>query len=214
MKRITLTIYAAAFLLASCKNEKKAGEEKTNSNDATTVKNEPKPEIDSATAMKNWQEYMTPGAMHKLMASWDGNWQGAVSMWMPGSPEQKSTSNTVNKMVFNGLYQESTHSGDMMGMPFNGKSTLAYDNHAQQFVNTWIDNMGSGIMVLKGPWDEATKTITLKGTIVDPMTKGTCDIRQTFKVVDENTQVMEMFGPDPKTGNEMKTMAITFTRKK
>ena len=218
MKRITLTICASALLLASCKNEKKAGEEKTTSDTTTSkidepVKNEPKPEVDSATMMKNWQDYMTPGEMHKMMAKWEGTWDGDVSMWMPGSPEQKSKSTAVNKMIMNGLYQESTHSGNMMGSPFNGKSIVGYDNHMKQFVSTWIDNMGSGIMIMKGTYDSTTKTITFKGSMLDPMTKMECNLRETFKIVDDNTQEMEMFGPDPKTGQEMKTMHITYKRK-
>jgi hypothetical protein len=134
-------------------------------------------------------------------------------MWMPGAPELKSTSTTVNKMLFNGLYQESTHTGNMMGMPFNGRSTMGYDNHRKEFVSTWIDNMGTGIMVMKGTWDSTTKTINYKGTVVDPGTKEDCEIRETFQIVDDNTQVLEMFGPDPKTGKETKTMQIKFTRK-
>jgi hypothetical protein len=33
-------------------------------------------------------------------------------------------------------------------------------------------------------------------------------------MVDDNTQVMEMYGPDMKTGKEYKNMEIKFTRKK
>ncbi|MEI2739147.1 MAG: DUF1579 domain-containing protein [Chitinophagaceae bacterium] len=219
MKQITLTICAAALLLTACNNSKKSDDGKKDTPSDTAAKmNEKNPEAmampDSATMMKNWQEYMTPGAVHKMMATWDGTWNGEVTMWMyPGAPEQKSKSTAVNKMIMNGLYQESNHSGDMMGMPFNGKSTVAYDNHRNEFVSTWIDNMGSGIMVLKGPWDEATKTITLKGKMVDPGTKQDTDVRETFKINDDNTQEMEMFVMMP-DGKEFKTMNIKYTRKK
>ena len=169
---------------------------------------------DSATMAKNWQAYMTPGDVHKMMASWDGTWNSEITMWMqPGAPEEKTTSVAVNKMVLNGLYQQSTHTGMMMGMPFNGMSTTAYDIHKKEFINTWIDNMGSGIMVLKGPWDEAIKTINLKGKATDPGTTGDMDVRETLKIIDENTQEMEMFSMMP-DGKEFKTMNIRFTRKK
>jgi hypothetical protein len=131
----------------------------------------------------------------------------------PGAPEQKSTSTAVNKMVLNGLYQQSTHTGNMMGMPFNGMSTVAYDIHRKEFASTWIDNMGSGIMMLKGPWDEATKTVTLKGTMVDPGTKADTDVRETFQIIDDNTQEMKMYVMTPE-GKEFNTMNIKYTRKK
>jgi len=105
--------------------------------DESATSTEPKPEVDSATMMKNWQRYMTPGDVHKMMAKWDGTWNGEATMWMvPGAPEQKSTSTAVDKMIMNSLYQQSTHSGNMVGMPFNGMSTTAYDIHRKEFIST------------------------------------------------------------------------------
>ena len=223
MKRITLTIAVATLLLLACSNDKKADEAKTETTTSTDTKmdettTDPKKDAmampDSATMAKNWQAYMTPGDVHKMMSKWNGNWNGELSMWMqPGAPEQKSTSTAVNKMVMNGLYQQSTHTGNMMGMPFNGVGTTAYDIHKKEFISTWIDNMGSGIMVLKGPWDEATKTITLKGKMTDPGTTGDMDIKETFTIIDDNTQEMKMFMMMP-DGKEFQTMNIKFTRKK
>jgi len=220
MKRIALIFSAATVLLFACNEKKKTDEGKTETvagdtkMDDNTARKDTVAMPDSATMMKNWQDYMTPGEMHKMMAKWDGSWNGDVTMWMyPGAPEQKSTSTAVNKMVLNGLYQQSTHTGNMMGMPFNGMSTVAYDIHRKEFVSTWIDNMGSGIMVLKGPWDEATKTISLKGKMVDPGTKADCDVRETFQVIDDNTQEMKLFVMTP-DGKEFNTMNIKYTRKK
>lgn len=219
MKQKLIAFATAVILFAACNNEKKKdGDKKENGADtAKTGENKMNGDMtmpDSATMMKNWQDYMTPGDMHKEMAKWDGEWNGEVTMWMaPGVTEQKSSSVATNKMIMNGLYQQSTHTGNMMGMPFNGISTTAFDNHRKEFVSTWIDNMGSGIMVMKGPWDEATKTINMKGRMVDPGTKQDTDVRETFKIIDDNNQEMEMFviAPD---GKEFKTMNIKFTRKK
>lgn len=218
MKQITLTLCAVTILLFACNDKKKTDEGKSATTDTKMDLKETSKEAmampDSATMAKNWQAYMTPGDVHKMMASWDGTWNSDITMWMqPGAPEEKTTSVAVNKMVLNGLYQQSTHTGMMMGMPFNGMSTTAYDIHKKEFINTWIDNMGSGIMVLKGPWDEATKTMNLKGKATDPGTTGDMDVRETLKIIDENTQEMEMFSMMP-DGKEFKTMNIRFTRKK
>jgi hypothetical protein len=97
MKRVTLTIcFLSAFYLF--------GNSQT---------------MDSVAMMKAWQAYMTPGDMQKMLAKSDGVWTEEVSMWTnPNQPPQKSTSTCTNKMVLNGLYQESIHKGTMMGMPF------------------------------------------------------------------------------------------------
>jgi hypothetical protein len=100
-----------------------------------------------------------------------------------------------------------------MGMPFTGMSITGYDNYKKKYVSAWIDNMGSGIMHMEGPWDEASKSMTLTGSMLDPATGKECKMREVFKIVDDNNQVMEMYGPDPKTGVEYKTMEIKFTRK-
>ncbi len=212
MKQRLLLLITVAFLFAACNNEKK-GEEKTEKTESVT-KNEPYTMPDSATMMKAFMEYGTPGDMHKLMASWEGTWTGDITMWeTPGSAPTTATGTAVNKMVLNGLYQESIHTGNMMGMPFEGHSTLAYDNAKKMFINTWIDNFGSGMMVMTGTWDEATKSMTLTGTGYNPAIKRDCNHREVFKVIDDNTQVMEMYGPAP-DGSEFKMMEIKSTRNK
>lgn len=220
MRNTVLIFCAAGLLLCACNNQQQTDAAKTDdkvtadSTASTNVKKEMPPMPDSATMAKNWQAYMTPGDIHKMMAKWDGTWNSDITMWMqPGAPEQKSKGTVVNKMIFNGLYEESNHTGNMMGMPFNGKSTMGYDVHKKEFVSTWIDNMGSGIMVLRGPWDEATKTMTLKGKTTDPGTTAEMEVRETFKIIDDNTQQMEMFMLMP-DGKEFKSMNIVFTRKK
>jgi len=216
MKKIALIFSAASLLMLACNSDKKTEEGKMDEK-TTETKMEDKEKMempDSATMMKNFQEYGTPGDMHKMMATWDGTWNSELTMWMePGAPETKSTSMAENKMIMNGLYQQSTHTGEMMGMPFNGLSTVGYDNHEKQFVSTWIDNMGSGIMVMKGPWDDGTKTMNLKGKMTDPGTKSETEVRETFTIVDNDTQEMTMYVKMP-DGSEFKTMHIKFTRKK
>ena len=168
---------------------------------------------DSATMMKNWQEYMTPGEPHKLLASWDGTWTGDITMWMaPGAPPQVSKATAVNSMMYGGRYQMSKHTSSMMGMPFEGQSIIAYDNIKKKFVSTWVDNMGTGIIMLEGPWDEASKTLTLSGKSLDPMTQKEMTMKETMKMVDQNTQFIEMFGPGP-DGKDFKMMEIKMTRK-
>jgi PBP1b-binding outer membrane lipoprotein LpoB len=84
MKRITLTICAAAFLFASCSNDKKTDEpikgEATVASNDSKPKEEPWVAVDSATMMKNWMEYATPGEPHKLLAKSNGTWTGEVTM--------------------------------------------------------------------------------------------------------------------------------------
>lgn len=166
----------------------------------------------TAEEMKAWSDYMTPGEVHKMLAKCDGEWNTDITMWMdPSGEPQKNTGTTVNKMIMGGRYQVSNHTGMMMGMPFEGMNLLGYDNVKKVFVSTWIDNMGTGMMIMEGPWDEATKSATLRGKQVDPLTGKDMDVKEVFQMIDDNTQKFEMYMT--KDGNEMKVMEITYTRK-
>lgn len=163
--------------------------------------------------MKAWETYMTPGDVHKMIAKWDGKWKEDLTFWMqPGAAPTKSTATCVNKMVLGGRYQQSQHTGTMMGKPFEGHGTLAWDNAKKMLISTWIDNMGTGIMYMEGTWDPTSKSATFKGKTPDPMTGKEMDIKQIFTAVDDNTQKLEMFMTQD--GQEFKTMEIMLTRAK
>lgn len=211
MKKTLLLICTASSLLLACNNEKVESE----------TSSPPKAEeawvpVDSATMMKNMMEYGTPGPMHAMMASWDGTWKAETTFWeQEGAAPQTSTGTAVNTTIMDGKYQISTHTGNMMGMPFEGRGTMAYDNATKKFTSTWIDNWSTGIMNMTGTWDEASKTLTLKGSMPDINRPGKeCSMKESFKIVDENTQLMEMYGPDPQTGKEYKMMEMKMTRSK
>ncbi|PIF43839.1 uncharacterized protein DUF1579 [Chryseobacterium sp. 52] len=210
MKNLLL-LFSLAFLFTACEKGKPAAEKEVSKTDSATWK-----PVDSATAMKAWMEYATPGEMHKTLAAYDGNWTGATTMWMEnGGKPMTSQSECTNKMIFGGRYQHSTYKGNFMGMPFEGMSIMGYDNAKKKFVSTWIDNMGTGIMHGEGDWNPAKKSIEFKGTMSDPARPGhDCDFREVYTFTDANNHMMEMYGPDSKTGNEYKTMEIKFTKKK
>lgn len=213
MRKVT-TLFCSIVLLVSCGDQKEApaGTEKAVVKAASTTVEEAKP--DSATMMKNWMEYMQPGQEHQMMESWNGTWTAHITMWMsPDAPPAKSAGTTINKTLLGGRYQQATHKGSWDGMPFEGLSTLAFDNAKKVFISTWIDNMGTGMMTGEGPWDEATRSITIKGKMMDPMLKKEVAYREVFKVIDENTQEMEMYATAP-GGGEFKTMVIKYTRSK
>ncbi|MBB6332606.1 hypothetical protein HNP24_003598 [Chryseobacterium sediminis] len=214
MKNV-LTILSIAFLLTACEKGKTTAVNNSDKTDSTAASSEWKP-VDSATSMKNWMAYSTPGEMHKMLAKSDGTWTGETTMWMEnGAKPMMSKSEATNKMMYGGRYQITNHKGDFMGMPFEGMSIVGYDNSKKKFVSTWIDNMGTGIMHSEGDWNASTKSVEFKGKMTDPSRPGKdCDFREVFTFVDDNNQKLEMYGPDSKTGKEYKTMEIKYTRKK
>jgi len=115
-------------------------------------------------------------------------------------------------MVLGGRFMQQEISGEMMGSPFTGIGVNGYDNHTRKYVSTWMDSMGTAILLFEGTESADGKTITQEARYDDPI-KGPMTYRSVTKIVDDNTHVFEMFGID-KTGKEEKMMDITYTRKK
>ncbi len=222
MKKLLFALFAIG-IFGSCQNNESSKTTSAASTDTVVkepakVNEEPKatePVLDSATQTQNWMAYMQPGEMHKMMAEWNGSWNAEMSLWMaPGAEPEKSKGTMVNKMVLGGRYQQGMYKGKMMGMDTEGISTLAYDNGKKVFISNYIDNTGTGVMHLEGPWDATTKSMSLAGSIVNAASGDGKEVpvREVFTIKDDKTQVMELFsaGPD---GKEFKTMEIVFTRK-
>jgi hypothetical protein len=166
----------------------------------------------SDAEMKAMMAYATPGEVHKMMAKSVGVWKGDVTMWMqPGAAPMTSVTEGINEMILGGRYLQGKNTGNFMGMPFEGISVIGYDNAKKMFVNSWVDNMGTGMMFLTGKWDEATKSITFKGSMVDPASGKDIAVREVMKFIDDNNQTLEMYGM--MNGKEFKNMEIKLTRK-
>lgn len=219
MKKTILSLAAVVIMATACKKAEETPAADVTPTDSTAIAPTETAEaakpMDSAAMQKAWEAYATPGEPHKMLAMDNGNWDCESTMYMSANdPKPMKTKMTgVSKMILGGRYQESRFTGNMMGQPFEGISTTAYNNASKQIESSWVDNMGTGIMHLKGNYDGTSKTMELKGECVDPMTGKNKPVRETYTVVDDNTRKMEMFDVDA-AGKEYKSMELTMTRKK
>jgi hypothetical protein len=157
---------------------------------------------------------MTPGVQHQQLARLAGDWTYTSKAWMmPGQPPMDSAGTMHADILLGGRYVEHHWKGSFMGMPFEGRGTEAYDNVTKQYVNTWIDSMGTGIMNSTGTCDDGGKKCSYNGMGSDPMAGKQTPMRSVITWVDGDTFTNEMYGNDP-TGKEMKMMEITAKRAK
>jgi hypothetical protein len=162
---------------------------------------------------KAWMAYMTPGEPHKMLEEETGTWDCEMTLWMaPGAKPEKYKSVAEVKMVMGGRYQEAVYKGEMMGMPFEGKSTVGYNNASKQYITTFMDNMGTGIMVSYGTYDKTTKTLKSKGETVSPIDGKKTPYREEYTFTDNNTRKLQMF--DMYNGKEYKSMELIMKRRK
>ena len=169
-------------------------------------------QMDPQTMMETYQKLATPGEPHKQFASLAGSWTTKTKSWMePNKPPTESDGSCEQKMLLDGRFLQQECTGDMMGQPFTGIGVIGYDNHTKKYISTWMDSMGTGIYVMEGTSSADGKIITQKGQYDDPI-EGRMKLRDVTKIVDNNTEIFEMYGTGKK-GKEMKMMEIAYTRK-
>lgn len=164
--------------------------------------------------MKAWIAFATPGAPHKALEGLAGTWDVKSKVWMaPGAPPEETAGTAENRMILGGRYLEQRYEGTAMGQPFHGIGTTAFDNYKKKFVATWVDSMGTGIMVTTGTFDKAGKAITSWGTMDDPALKKTTKVKTVVTILDADHHTYESWygGPD---GKMVKSLEIRFARKK
>lgn len=218
MKNVTTTLVLFMLCFISCKKEVKTETETTKVSDSIKTE-EPIAEesvaekpIDSAAHVKAWQDYATPGNPHKLLADEVGTWNCEMTFWYePNAKPEKASSVANIKMILGGRYQEANYVGKIMGAPFEGKSTVAFNNATKEYTTTFIDNMGTGMMIGVGKYNESSKSVEYKGEVVDPVTGKKAAYREVYTIVDASTRKMEMF--DTKDGTEYKSMEIVMKKK-
>jgi hypothetical protein len=169
--------------------------------------------METQEMMEIYMKVATPGTPHRLLASMAGNWNTVGRFWMePGKPAVESSGRSEQKMILDGRFLQQDYNGDMMGTPFSGIGFIGYDNHTEKYVSTWMDTMGTAIMIFEGTASADGRTITQTGRYDDPV-QGPMEWRSVTRVVDDNTLEMEMYATG-KSGKEEQMMEITYSRAK
>ncbi len=182
--------------------------------DETAVKADPAPAMDEAL-MAKFKEYSTPNENHKVLEAFAGNWTAVVKQWMaPNGDPTVSEGKSVNALIFDGRFLEQKFSGTFMETPFEGTGLFGYDNIKKEYESLWFDNMATGIMRGKLQYDPATKTFSEESHFSCPLTNSERTSRGKITLVDAGHYTQEFFMADLATGEEFKSMEISYSRVK
>lgn len=169
----------------------------------------------TAADMQAVNDAATPGKMHEHLAKDVGVWHGKNTMWMsPGAEPVQSESTSTITPLMDGRFTKLEVKGEMPGMgPFQAIGITGFDNVAQRFVSTWIDNHGTGMMNGTGELSRDGKTLTWKFSYNCPVTKKPAVMRQVETTTGPKTKTLEMFAAEPKSGKVYKMMSIELSKK-
>jgi len=166
---------------------------------------------DPQEMMKKMEAAGTPGAGHRALEHFVGNWKAEVKCWMePGSPPNVSSGKAKTSWTLNGRFLEEDFHGEMMGKPFRGRSLMGFDNTKQAFNSVWVDDMHTSMFTSEGKGENGNKVITLEGRSTCAAT-GRRDIpmKVVIRVINSDKHTFEMF--DGSKG-DARTMEIIYTR--
>ncbi len=170
-------------------------------------------EPDMAAMMKMFQEMSAPGKEHEALKPMIGSFNCTTKFWQaPGAPPDESTSTAERKWILGGRYMAEEFKGTAMGMPFEGFGVTGYDKLQKHYHGYWVDSMSTGMFTHTGSVDASGKTFTFTGENFDPMTMAKQKTRTTVEIINNDKEVMKMFGPGP-DGKEFMNLEITCTRK-
>ncbi len=130
------------------------------------------PQMNMQEAMQAWQESMKLTKPHGYLKPFVGQWDTTMSIWMegPDGPAMETAGTAEFKLVLGGRFARQTYTSSFMGQPYEGIGYTGYDNLRKQFTSTWISNMGTAIMSMKGNLDPTGRVMTQIGMMDEPMT--------------------------------------------
>lgn len=159
-------------------------------------------------------EAMTPGEHHHLMEHFIGKWDIEVKMWMAGDAQgepQVSTGTSKIKSIMDGRFIEELMTTTLMGMPYKGRGTLGFDNHAGVYQSMWVDNFSTSMHFFEGSASHDGKSLIFYGTMGEPGLVSRRTVKSVTRMIDENTHVFEFHDLHiGETGT--KVMQITYMR--
>lgn len=178
---------------------------------APTLAQEPQMSPEQAAMMAAWEQAMTPGPQHAGLAEMAGPWKFTNKMWEDPAADPTIVEGTaVRTMILGGRVLEERVSSEFMGKPFEGLGHTGYDNVTGEYWSTWVDNMSTGLMTMKGSWDESTGAGTFEGEAADPMTGTLKKVRMVSRINEDGSETNEFF--EDRGGQWVKTMELVYHR--
>ena len=115
----------------------------------------------AATVPSMFQQMEAPAPEHANLQKMVGEWEGTITMTMPGMPEMKSDAKETVRS--NGpFWTTSDFHSEFMGMPYHGHGCHGYSPEMGKFRSTWIDNSQSFLAIMEGEYDEEQNAVISK----------------------------------------------------
>ena len=152
------------------------------------------------------------GPEHREMAELVGTWTATMTMWMdPSVPPQRSEGTAVRRLILGGHVMEEVMTITVMGQAYEGRGLSGYDTITKRHWGIWTDNMGTGVTISYGGWNDAKDLFVLEGESSNPMEGKVIAMRIESRMDGADREVDTFFNPGP-DGAMIRTMEIIYER--
>lgn len=139
-----------------------------------------------------------------------GAWDATVKVWTsPSAEPTTSHGKETDELLPGGLWLVSRFEGEAAGVKYTGVGTTGYDPDEKHYVGTWVDTMSPHLMIMKGDYDPATRSMAASVEVRSAETGQMVTLKETGHYIDDNFRTFEMQMPD-KDGKFWKVMQIDY----
>lgn len=158
------------------------------------------------------EEYREISAGHELLISEAGKWRETMTLY--GKPNERLAAYdmvSTREMILGNRFQKIERNGSINGLEFAALGYIGYNNASQKYTAVWMDDKGTGTLVLEGVFHEEKNTITFNGEYMDHNTMSIVKITDEYVITDETSRVYRRYSTYQGRQSFM-TMEIQMTR--
>lgn len=162
---------------------------------------------------KRMAESAVPGPEHEILAQLAGDFTMETTINMGPEP-MTMTAETHSEMILGGRFLLQHTQGGEGPMAMESYTIMGFDRRHGHFTVYGCDTMGTYCVSGAGPWDPATKSMTLYGEDVDPIGGITQKYDFVITVPDPDTYTFEVIFKPGVFGNAEPLVAVTNTSRR
>lgn len=169
--------------------------------------------VTNAAMVKALESAITPGPGQARLDPMVGTFNVKIRTWPdPNQPPIESQGTCVNVWVLGHRYIQAMLSANVMGEPFDGIGYVA-DNVGKTYQIAWMDGGSTAMTVYRGGFDGATKSATLKASVLNALTGKPTPVELRLSILENGDHMSELWGQGAGT-RMFKMMELRYTRTK
>lgn len=161
-----------------------------------------------------WASLSRPGASHKLLEPFIGEWSVEMTFWSsPDSKGESSRGTSRISWVLGKRFVEEQFKGEAAGAAFEGLGIMGYDNGSRTFSTVWIDSLNTALTTATGRYVPDQNAFELVSQLYDPLLSRAKTVHSTLRFSSPDSYVFTMTDESPE-GKRFTSLEMIYRRKR